>query len=91
MMMRPQHSGTVNRIIWRSRLQMLLRIGGILLMVVGGMFIPACRSELGPKSTIFNRTANTGAFAEPGVILIVVGAVAFAAPWLIRGYDDSSD
>ena len=71
--------------IWRSRLRWLLRIGGILLLLVGGMFVPACRGELGPKSTIFNRIANTGTLAEPGLILIVVGAIAFAASWLVKG------
>jgi hypothetical protein len=81
----PKHRRTLDRIIWQSRLKALLRIGGILLIVIGGMFLPACRGELGPRSTIFNRIATTGTFAEPGIIMIVIGAVAFAASWLVRG------
>jgi hypothetical protein len=80
-----KHTRTLDRIIWRSRLKALLRVGGILLMLIGGMFLPACRGESGPKSTIFNRIAITGAFPEPGMTMIVIGAVAFAASWLVRG------
>jgi hypothetical protein len=80
-----KHTRTLDLIIWRSRLKALLRIGGILLMLIGGMFLPGCRGELGPKSTIFKRITITGMLAEPGMIMIVSGAVAFAASWLIRG------
>ena len=79
-----QHKRTLDRLIYRSRLKALLRIGGILLMLVGGMFLPACRTEPGPKTTIFDRIVNSGTFAEPGIIMIGAGAIAFAASWLIR-------
>jgi hypothetical protein len=86
-----KHTKTVDRIIWQSRLKASLRIGGFLLMLVGLMFVPACRSELGPKSTIFDRivmfdrTLTPGTFAEPGTVLIGIGAIAFTASWLVRG------
>ena len=79
-----QHKRTLDRLIWRSRLKALLRIGGILLMLVGGMFIPSCYRDPGPKTTIFNRIVKSGTFAEPGMILIGTGALALAASWLIR-------
>jgi hypothetical protein len=86
-----KHTKTVDRIIWRSRLKASLRIGGLLLMLVGLMFLPACRSELGPKSTIFDRivrfdrTVKPGTFTEPGIILLGIGALSFATSWLVRG------
>jgi hypothetical protein len=80
-----KHGGTLDRIIWRSRVKALLRIGGILLMVIGLMFMPAWGRELGPKSTIFSWIGLTGMFAKQGMLMIAIGAVAFAASWLIRG------
>jgi hypothetical protein len=78
------HDATLNRMMWRSRIKALLRIGGILLMLVGGMFVPSCRPEPGPKTTIFDRIVNSGSFAETGVVLIAAGALSFAASWLVR-------
>ena len=76
---------TLDRIVWRSRCKALLRIGGILLMVTGAMFLPAWGRELGPKSTIFSWIGITGTFAKQGMMMIAIGAVAFAASWLVRG------
>jgi hypothetical protein len=83
----PTYKRTLDRIIWRSRLKALLRIGGILLMLVGAMFLPVAHSEPGPKTTIFNRIVRLGTLAEPGMMIMGVGAIAFAASWLVRRAD----
>ena len=81
----PDHQTTLNRIIWRGRLKTLLRIGGILLVGLGVMFLPACRTDSGPKTTIFNRMVGFGTLTDVGIILIGIGIIAFAASWLIPG------
>ena len=83
----PKHKKTLDRLIWRSRLKTLLQIGGISLIGVGLMFLPACRDELGPKSTIFSRIVILGAatFADPAIILIGVGLIVLGVSWLIPG------
>ena len=81
----PRHKSALNRIVWRSRLKSLLRIGGILLMLLGGMFVPSCDRDLGPKATIFNRIVISGTLVDLATILIGVGIIAFAASWLVRG------
>ncbi len=80
-----KHKTTLDRLMWRSRLKALLQLSGILLVLVGGLYLPACRGPLGPKSTIFNWVTTTGTFAESGLILIVVGAAVIAASLLVKG------
>ena len=83
----PKHTRRLNRLIWRSQLKAVLRMGGLALIGVGVMFWPSCRAELGPKSTIFSRVVILGAetFREPAMILIGIGLLVFGASWLIPG------
>ena len=78
----PKHKRTLDRIMWLSRLKTLLRLGAIVLIVVGVMFVLS--GHRGPKTTIFNRIAGFGTFRGPAMILIGAGAIALAASWFIR-------
>ena len=80
-----KYKRTLDGIMWRSRLKALLRIGGILLVLAGVMFLPLGCRELGPRTTTFDRIVRLGALRDPGMVLIGVGAIAFAASWLVGG------
>ena len=80
----PKHKRLLNRIIWRSRLKTLLQLAGILLTIVGVILVFPSVYHPG-KTTIFDWIVNLGTFSKPAVILIVVGAIAIAASWFIRG------
>ena len=69
-----------------SHLKTTLRVGGIVVAAAGALFLPV-RSHVFNKADLsaFHNWAAVGVFASAGVILIVVGLVAFAVSFLIRG------
>lgn len=69
----------------RSRLRALLRVGGVVLMVAGMMFLPM--DKIGPahKAPFFAYIRSAGGFNDVAVILIGVGTILIAASWLVRG------
>ena len=80
----PKHKRILNRIIWRSRLKTLLQLAGILLMIVGVIFVFPSVYHPG-KTTIFRWIVNLGTFSKPALFLIVAGVIAIAASWFIQG------
>lgn len=62
---------------------MLLQVGGILLVLLGAIFVIGKHTH-GPKATIFNSVVSSGIFDRPAVILIGIGAIVIAASLLIR-------
>jgi len=90
-MANPTQKEILDRIAWRSRLKLLLQLGGIVLLCVGVLLIfPSSYGDHESKMTIFKRIVNLGAFSRPGAILIGLGVIALISSWLIPGdlYED---
>ena len=73
-----------------SQLKTVLRIGGVLLMVLGVMFLPA-RNYVFDKGdqSAFADAVELGGFLHAALAMVVVGSVLFGLSFLIRG--DLSD
>lgn len=84
-MTEPTHKKRLNRIIWRSRLKSVLQLAGILLAVVGVMFVFPKAIRHHGKTTIFDWIVSLGTFDRVAIILIGAGAVTLVASFLIRG------
>lgn len=69
-----------------STLKTVLRIGGILIVVVGGMFLPL-RNYVFDKGDLnaFADVAELGGFTSAAFAIIAVGLVLFALSFLVRG------
>ena len=69
-----------------DRLKTFLRISGILIAVLGLMFLPSRNFvfDKGDLST-FNNWADAGVFVHVGWGLVVVGAVVVGLSFFIRG------
>lgn len=64
----------------------MLRIGGIVVAVIGLMFLPDLSVVPNRRDTsAFNRLADLGAFVHRSPIFVVTGLIAFGASFLIRG------
>jgi len=63
-----------------------LRIGGILIAVIGLMFLPT-RNFVFDKGDLsaFHNWSDVGAFARTGIALLVAGLVVFGLSFLVRG------
>jgi hypothetical protein len=74
-----------------SRLKVVLRVGGILVAACGLLFLG---SDFGTKwshpgqTSAFTEVARTGAFAQIGGVLLLVGAVAFFVSLIVPGRID---
>ena len=80
----PKHRRLLDRIMWLSRLKTLLQLSGIVLILVGAMFVLSGSRGQRPKATIFNRVVSFGTFQRPAVILIGAGIIALGASAFIR-------
>ena len=80
----PKQKRLLDRIMWLSRLKLLLQLGAMVLILVGAMLVLSGHRGEGPKTTIFNRIASFGTFRRPAMILIGAGVIALAASWFVR-------
>jgi hypothetical protein len=69
-----------------NNLKTVLRIGGIVIAVMGLMFLPS-RNLVFDKGDLsaFSNWADVGVFVRSGFGLIVVGLVVFGLSFLVRG------
>ena len=69
-----------------SNVKTILRVGGILVAVVGGMFLPL-RNYVFDKAdqNALADVAELGGFVHAGLAIVVVGLVVFGLSFLVRG------
>ena len=86
-LMTDRYKSRLHKLIRRSRLKVLLRIGGIALAIVGMTLLPANDNDREParRAPIFGHIKRVAGFTDYAIILIGVRTVAFAASWLVRG------
>jgi hypothetical protein len=66
-----------------STLKTVLRIGGIVLLLLGWMCVPRPTSMF--TDSVFKAWSDVGAFVRFGVGLMLAGVATFGASFLVRG------
>ena len=69
-----------------SAVKTVLRVGGVILMAAGLMFLPMGDYVFSKRDlSRFHNWADYGAFTSLGIPVILLGLVAFGVSFLIRG------
>ncbi len=69
-----------------SNLKTVLRVGGVVLVLIGLMFLPV-RNYVFDKGDLsaFDDVTETGGFLQVALGLVIVGLVSFGLSFLVRG------
>ena len=72
-----------------SRLKLILRIGGVIVVLVGLMFLPVGYGN-SPKRdlSVFHNIADMGSFIKTGFLLVGLGLIAVVLSFLLPGEMD---
>ena len=70
------------------RLKPILRVGGILLAMLGLMFLGTTFSQAEDTPSAFLDIARMGGFSRVGLLLLAVGATAIVASLVVPGQTD---
>jgi multisubunit Na+/H+ antiporter MnhB subunit len=79
------------RLVRLSRLKLVLQGCGIVVAVIGGMFLPLGAGASQSKRNLFYDLAGAGTFIKVGVLFIALGVTALVLSFFLPGDTDRED